>query len=145
MEIKTQVEILNEIANKLGDTSPDEMITESQALQNILDHMDGGGGGGITKLDTYYAHYTGSNWSVPSDNEVDVQLDYKKNGEIISPPESFDFFVIRRIAVPFGFTFTGYYLDDSAILTVNMRNYSSSAVTIETGYYVAQIDFYKIG
>lgn len=45
MEIKTQVEILNEIANKLGDTSPDEMITESQALQNILDHMDGGGGG----------------------------------------------------------------------------------------------------
>lgn len=50
MEIKTQVEILNEIANKLGDTSPDEMITESQALQNILDHMDGGGGGGASDM-----------------------------------------------------------------------------------------------
>lgn len=57
MEIKTQVEILNEIANKLGDTSPDEMITESQALQNILDHMDGGGGGASDMFFIVEVHY----------------------------------------------------------------------------------------
>lgn len=69
MEIKTNIELLNEIsaklggksdasvlveglnniANALGDTDPDQMVTVSQALETVLDHMDGGGGGSSLK------------------------------------------------------------------------------------------------
>lgn len=44
------VEALNNIANALGDTAPDEMVTESEALENILEYVDGGGGGSITPI-----------------------------------------------------------------------------------------------
>ena len=37
------VEALNNIANALGDTAPDQMVTESEALENILEYVDGGG------------------------------------------------------------------------------------------------------
>ena len=39
------VEALNNIANALGDTKADEMVTVPQALQTVLEYIDGGGGG----------------------------------------------------------------------------------------------------
>ena len=77
MEIKTNIELLNEIsaklggksdasvlveglnniANALGDTDPDQVVTVSQALETVLDHMDGGGGGGI-ELASVTCHIT---------------------------------------------------------------------------------------
>ena len=43
------VEGLNNIANALGDTDPDQMVTVPQALETVLDHMDGGGGDVVFK------------------------------------------------------------------------------------------------
>lgn len=65
MEIKTNIELLNEIsaklggksdasvlveglnniANALGDTDPDQMVTVPQALETVLEYVGGGGGG----------------------------------------------------------------------------------------------------
>lgn len=39
------VEGLNNIANALGDTDPDQMVTVPQALETVLEYVGGGGGG----------------------------------------------------------------------------------------------------
>ena len=44
------IEALNNIANALGDTDPDELVTESQALNTILGYVEGGGGGSLSPV-----------------------------------------------------------------------------------------------
>lgn len=96
MEIKTNIELLNEIsvklggksdasvlveglnniANALGDTDPDQMVTVSQALETILDHMDGGGG-------SSYADYLNTVFTTSS-GIPNVDLDFEiKTGQFL--------------------------------------------------------------